>query len=108
MNNVIAMSQAVSGRFLRFSLGFVLFWIGALKFADPGPVVGLLNASIPFVAFTGVVYCLGLAKASRALRLSKAPFISSGVVSVPEQQLGFDKGFLVRDPDGHVIELSER
>ena len=46
--------------------------------------------------------------ASRALRLNKAPFISSGVVTVPEQQRGFDKRFLVRDPDGHVIELSEK
>ena len=36
-------------------------------------------------------------EAARALRLSKVPFISSGVVSAPEQQLGFDKGFLVRD-----------
>ena len=36
-------------------------------------------------------------EASQALRLSKVPFISSGVVSVPEEQLGFDKGFLVRD-----------
>ena len=31
-------------------------------------------------------------QAARALRLSKVPFISSGVVSAPEQQLGFGKG----------------
>ena len=69
MNNVIAMSQAVSGKFLRFSLAFVLFWIGALKFADPSPVVGLLNAAVPFLAFTGVVYCLGVVEIIAAIFL---------------------------------------
>ncbi len=31
--------------------------------------------------------------------------ISSGVVTLPDKSLGFGKGFLVRDPDGHVMQL---
>jgi catechol 2,3-dioxygenase-like lactoylglutathione lyase family enzyme len=34
-----------------------------------------------------------------------ARFVSSGVVRVPEKALGFTKGVLVRDPDGHVLQL---
>jgi catechol 2,3-dioxygenase-like lactoylglutathione lyase family enzyme len=45
-----------------------------------------------------------VAAAAAALR-ETAQFISSGVVSTPDGSLGFKKGFLVRDPDGHVMQL---
>jgi catechol 2,3-dioxygenase-like lactoylglutathione lyase family enzyme len=32
-------------------------------------------------------------------------FLSPGVVSMPGAALGFAKGFLVRDPDGHVMQI---
>jgi hypothetical protein len=31
--------------------------------------------------------------------------ISTGAVTLPERGLGFAKGFLVRDPDGHVMQV---
>jgi catechol 2,3-dioxygenase-like lactoylglutathione lyase family enzyme len=31
--------------------------------------------------------------------------ISTGVVTLPDKLLGFGKGFLVRDPDGHAIQI---
>lgn len=34
--------------------------------------------------------------------------VSSGVVTMPDGSLGFKKGFLVRDPDGHVMQVVER
>jgi len=34
-------------------------------------------------------------------------FISSGIVAIRRAELGFHAGFLVRDPDGHAIELVE-
>jgi len=34
-------------------------------------------------------------------------FISSGIVSISKAELGFHAGLLVRDPDGHAIELVE-
>jgi uncharacterized membrane protein YkgB len=52
-------ARRVSGPFLRFSLAIILAWIGALKFVDPSPVVGLLQASLPFLAFNAFVYLLG-------------------------------------------------
>lgn len=34
-----------------------------------------------------------------------AQLVSTGVVSIPDGNLGFKKGFLVRDPDGHVMQV---
>jgi catechol 2,3-dioxygenase-like lactoylglutathione lyase family enzyme len=34
-----------------------------------------------------------------------AQFVSSTVVTVPDKTLGFTKGFQVRDPDGHTIQI---
>ena len=52
-------ARRISGPFLRFSLAIILAWIGALKFVDPTPVVGLLHGSLPFLAFSGFVYVVG-------------------------------------------------
>jgi catechol 2,3-dioxygenase-like lactoylglutathione lyase family enzyme len=46
--------------------------------------------------------------AAGGLRAGKFAFVSPGVVALEEGRLGFTKSFLVRDPDGHVIQLIER
>ena len=46
--------------------------------------------------------------AAHQLQASKATFVSSGVVANQTGQLGFRKAFLVRDPDGHAIEIEEK
>src|SRR6266849_2808476 len=46
--------------------------------------------------------------AARQLHSSRANFVSSGVVANQTGQLGFKKAFLVRDPDGHAIEIEEK
>ena len=33
------------------------------------------------------------------------PFVSSGVVTLPDKNLGFTKRVLIRDPDGHAVQL---
>jgi catechol 2,3-dioxygenase-like lactoylglutathione lyase family enzyme len=43
--------------------------------------------------------------AAAALRQAKAGFISPGVISFADRSVGFQQGFLVRDPDGHAIEV---
>jgi catechol 2,3-dioxygenase-like lactoylglutathione lyase family enzyme len=43
--------------------------------------------------------------ASRQLSAAHTKFVSSGVVSTPMQYAAIRKAFLVRDPDGHVIEI---
>ncbi|MBI3961511.1 MAG: DUF417 family protein [Deinococcus sp.] len=47
----------------------MLIWIGTLKFADPSPVVGLLGASISFLAFPAFVYLLGAVEVILGLAL---------------------------------------
>ena len=47
-------------------------------------------------------------QASRALRNGRFAFVSSGQVSLPKGELGFRKGFLVRDLDGHVMQVVEQ
>jgi len=46
--------------------------------------------------------------AARELNAGKISFVSSGVVPNQMSQLGFTKAFVVRDPDGHAIELEEK
>lgn len=46
--------------------------------------------------------------ASRLIRQAGVPFISSGVVKTPKAEASFHAAVLVRDPDGHPIELVER
>src|ERR687884_1847191 len=60
----------ISGPFLRFSLAIILAWIGVLKFADPMPVVGLLQASLPFLALPAFVYLLGVVEIVTAILLA--------------------------------------
>jgi len=45
--------------------------------------------------------------ASRVARESGAPVVSTGETELPDPRLGFRHGTIVRDPDGHAIELVE-
>ena len=47
-------------------------------------------------------------QASRTLRNGRFAFVSSGQVSLPKGELGFQKGLLVRDLDGHVMQVVEQ
>ena len=40
-----------------------------------------------------------------SLRSAGTRFLSSGSVSFPERELGFNRGFVVRDPDGHALAI---
>lgn len=42
------------------------------------------------------------------LRANRTMFVSPGLVQLGRNDLGFTKALLVRDPDGHVMELIER
>ena len=48
------------------------------------------------------------AKAARKLRRAGSRMISPAVVDLPGKPLGFAKGFLARDPDGHGIQVIEK
>jgi catechol 2,3-dioxygenase-like lactoylglutathione lyase family enzyme len=42
-----------------------------------------------------------------SLHSARSDFVSSGTITVPDSALGFVRGFLVRDPDGHLIRVTE-
>jgi catechol 2,3-dioxygenase-like lactoylglutathione lyase family enzyme len=46
--------------------------------------------------------------AAESLLGAKSLFVSTGVVSLTDRTLDFNKGLLVRDPDGHVMQLIEK
>ena len=69
MNPITNLIQRTSYPMLRIAMGIVLFWIGGLKFFDPSPVVGLLGASLPFLAFPAFVYVVGAVEVACALAL---------------------------------------
>src|SRR4051812_28650962 len=69
MDRLFAITQRIAAPFLRISLGIILLWIGALKFVDPSPVIGLLQASLPFLASSAFVYLLGVLEVLSALAL---------------------------------------
>ena len=75
MNGLFILVERIAGPLLRISLGLVLLWIGALKFADPTPIVGLLHASIPFLALKGFVYTLG------ALEIAASILLFTGIAT---------------------------
>jgi extradiol dioxygenase family protein len=50
----------------------------------------------------------GAEAAARQLQTSRVNFVSSGVVVNQTGELGFSKAFLVRDPDGHAVEIEEK
>ena len=78
-----AYAGRINGPFLRISLAIILAWIGALKFVDPSPVVGLLQASLPFLAFNAFVYALGAIEITVAILLVTGYFQAyAGLVTV--------------------------
>jgi catechol 2,3-dioxygenase-like lactoylglutathione lyase family enzyme len=50
----------------------------------------------------------GIAGVAQRLRAGKFALASPGVVALAEGQLGFSKGLLVRNPDGHAMQVIER
>jgi catechol 2,3-dioxygenase-like lactoylglutathione lyase family enzyme len=48
------------------------------------------------------------AAVAQGLRKGRLGFVSPGVVTLNGSPLGFTKGFLVRDPDSHVIQVIEK
>ena len=43
--------------------------------------------------------------AAASLRRAGVPMVSSGTVALPDRTLGFTKALIVRDPDGHAMEV---
>jgi catechol 2,3-dioxygenase-like lactoylglutathione lyase family enzyme len=55
-----------------------------------------------------VLVTKGADRAAHDLITTEVNFVSSGVIVNQINQLGFSKAFVVRDPDGHAIEIEEK
>ncbi|MGR3276198.1 VOC family protein [Acaryochloris marina NIES-2412] len=55
--------------------------------------------------WTTILQVENIEQAADHLRQGGATFISPGVITLPPNKLGFRKGFLVKDPDGHVLRI---
>ncbi len=51
------------------------------------------------------VDCADLAAAEATVRTPGVSFVSPGLVDLPDDAVGFRRGLLIRDPDGHAIRL---
>jgi len=71
----------------------------------PAPVDERANDLIHWQ--TNLVTTDASAMAGRLLS-GRFSLVSSGLIQMPDSSLGFARGFLVRDPDGHVMQLVER
>jgi hypothetical protein len=49
-----------------------------------------------------------VATGAQKIRSARGRLVSSGPVAIPDASLGFTKGFLARDPDGHGLQLIEK
>lgn len=47
-------------------------------------------------------------QAARDLALAKVNFVSSGLIANQNRDLGFRSAFIVRDPDGHAVEIEQK
>jgi catechol 2,3-dioxygenase-like lactoylglutathione lyase family enzyme len=47
-------------------------------------------------------------EAERDLAMAKANFVSSGLIANHNGELGFRSAFIVRDPDGHAVEIEQK
>ncbi len=45
---------------------------------------------------------------SEKLRKNKIEFVSNGIIDVSEKEIGFSRGMIVRDPDGHAMQIIEK
>jgi catechol 2,3-dioxygenase-like lactoylglutathione lyase family enzyme len=55
-----------------------------------------------------VLLTRGAESVAQRLRSQSVNFVSSGVIANQTGQLGFSKALLVRDPDGHAVEIEEK
>lgn len=51
---------------------------------------------------------IAIEEAAREFRQANVEFISSGITNVPNSEMGFQRAVMVRDPDGHAVQLTER
>jgi catechol 2,3-dioxygenase-like lactoylglutathione lyase family enzyme len=105
LNNVFGARLRISG--LRAQAGPGVEFLDYLAPRDgrPAPIDSRANDLWHWQTAMGVNSAEG---AAQNIRAARARLISPGIVTIPEKKLGFSKGLLARDPDGHALQLIEK
>jgi catechol 2,3-dioxygenase-like lactoylglutathione lyase family enzyme len=91
---------------LRAAAGPGIEFLEYLTPPDGRPYPGDERAN-DLVHWQTTVSVLDVAGAAQVMKRGRFRLLSPAPVALPEATLGFERGVLVRDPDGHVIQLVE-
>ncbi|MDX2213395.1 MAG: VOC family protein [Oculatellaceae cyanobacterium bins.114] len=105
LNNVFGARLQISG--LRASVGPGIEFLEYLTPSD-GRSIPLDTRANDLVHWQTTLIVNNAAAVAQRLRERGYALISSNVIEIPNPALGFARGFLVRDPDGHVMRIVER
>lgn len=105
LNNVFASRVRISG--LKAPSGFGIEFLDYLTPRDGRPMPPDTRANDLWHWQTAIRVARTDAAADK-LKSARARFVSPGVTTIPDRALGIAKGFIVRDPDGHGLQLIER
>jgi catechol 2,3-dioxygenase-like lactoylglutathione lyase family enzyme len=104
LNNVEGARLHITG--LRAAAGPGIEFLEYLAPKDGRPFPSDARAN-DLVHWQTTVLVPNAAVAAAAVRRGAFRLVSRGSVELPDTVLGFRRGFLVRDPDGHVVQLVE-
>ncbi|GAB4380188.1 MAG: VOC family protein [Elainellaceae cyanobacterium] len=105
LNNVFGARLRISG--LRAPTGVGIEFLDYLTPSDGRPLPPDARTN-DLISWQITLVVENADTAAQQLQLGGYRLVSSGVVEMPDQQLGFRKGFLVRDPDGHLLRVIEQ
>jgi catechol 2,3-dioxygenase-like lactoylglutathione lyase family enzyme len=107
LNNVFGARLRISG--LRAPKGPGIEFLEYLSPRDGRPYPDDARANDLIHWQTTLIFNNTAALAQRVRAADHYNFVSpAAAIAVPETKLGFKKGFLVRDPDGHVMQVVEK
>jgi catechol 2,3-dioxygenase-like lactoylglutathione lyase family enzyme len=107
LNNIFGARLRISG--LRAPKGPGIEFLEYLAPRDGRPYPEDAHANDLIHWQTTLIFNNTEALAQRVRTADNYEFVSpAAAVAVPENKLGFKKGFLVRDPDGHVMQAMEK
>lgn len=105
LNQVLGAHLQITG--MRAQGGPGIEFLEYLTPRDGRPIAGDAKAN-DIAHWRTMIATNDLGVLAQKLRQSRIGFVSSDVIVVPKEKLGFAKGLLVRDPDGHNVLLVER
>jgi catechol 2,3-dioxygenase-like lactoylglutathione lyase family enzyme len=105
LNNVFGARLRITG--LRTATGPGIEFLEYLAPRDGRQVPADLKAN-DLAHWQTTLVTADAAGAEHRLFAGRAAFVSPGAVVLPAAELGFSRGLMVRDPDGHAVRLIER